>query len=110
MSSIPQQQNMILEYTPADFFYLTNASDMPKGGCGSTPIACTNISAGVACYQQELCRNKELVEQMYLKRDKHSSAEAKYTDMQNKYKFEVIKTINLGIGIIASITYIYYNI
>ena len=62
MSSIPQQQNMILEYTPADFFYLTNASDMPKGGCGSTPIACTNISAGVACYQQELCRNKELVD------------------------------------------------
>ena len=46
---------------------------------------------------------------MYEKRNKHSEMETKLLDFKSKYKFEVITSINLGIGIIGAIAYIYYT-
>ena len=117
--NIPYQQVFTLEYTPADFFYLTNSADMPPGseGCINTTAnnqaMCSsgNIVAGQLqqCYQYELCLNKSLVQTMYEKRDKHSEASAKLLDFLSKYHFETYKTTNLGIGLALILFYIYYN-
>ena len=115
-ANIPQQHNFALEYTPSDFFYLTNKKDVPTSDtCTNllnSPPDCSSATDPTIlkqCYDTELCRNKVLAEQMYNKRGKHSNADAKLTDFQQKYRFEVITTINLGIGIIGTIAYIYYN-
>jgi hypothetical protein len=121
MQNIPYQQVFTLEYTPADFFYLTDASDMPQGseGCINTMAGqsgiCANNTGTLSgdqlkqCYQYELCLNKVLVEDMYSKRGKHSQASAKLNDFINKYHFETYKTWNLGIGLVIILFYIYYN-
>ena len=119
MQNIPYQQTFTLEYSPPDFFYLTNSADMPPGseGCVNTVAnyqdMCSNGAVGAGqlqqCYQYELCLNKSLVQEMYEKRDKHSQATAKLMDFVSKYHFETYKTANLGIGVVLILFYIYYN-
>lgn len=113
---IPQQYNFALEYTPSDFFYLTNATDVPEQFVCQDLYANPPVCAGATdptvltqCYQAELCKNQILVNKMYEKRNKHSEMETKLLDFKSKYKFEIITSINLGIGIIGAIAYIYYN-
>ena len=115
---IPQQQNFTLEYTPSDFFYLTNAADMPPGlfGCsnlaqtvkGCSAQGMTSLNAN-SCYQNALCQNQTLVNELYAKRDKHSQAQAKLLDIYRQYQFQVLTTFNLGVGLAITASYIYYN-
>ena len=115
--NIPQQQIIPLEYTPADYFYLTNSSDTPSSDqCTGLLTTDAPSCAGATdplilkqCYQAELCRNQALVEQMFEKRGKHSKADTKLLDFKSKYQFEIVTSINLGIGIIGTLVYIYYN-
>jgi hypothetical protein len=117
MSSIPQQQLFNLEYYPSDFFYSTNQQDLPDtAGCEMLEYknpACSSADADPTtlkqCYQIELCRNQTLVQKMFSRRNKHGAASAKYDDFRAKYGFEVAKSTNLLVGIIASFLYIYYN-
>jgi len=122
MQNIPYQQTFTLEYTPADFFYLTNSNDMPQGSegcvntmagqaeiCGATDPSTMTASQLQQCYKYQLCLNQTLVQEMYDKRGKHSQATTKFTDFINKYHFETYKTWNLGIGLVIILFYIYYN-
>lgn len=119
MSSIPQERLFQLEYYPSDFFYSTNKSDLPNmAGCemleyNKKDYDCSDSDIDAKtlkkCYELELCRNKDLIEKVYSKRDKHGTATVKYNDFSAKYKFEVIKFMNLLIGIIIAILFIHYN-
>jgi len=115
--NIPQQQIISLEYTPSDYYYLTNSADLPSTNKCTDLLTTDAPSCEGAtdplilqkCYKSELCRNQALVEQMYEKRGKHSKADAKLLDFKSKYQFEIVTSINLGIGIIGTLVYIYYN-
>ena len=117
MSSIPQERLFQLEYYTSDFFYSTNRADLPDmAGCEMLEykkLDCSPENADVKtireCYELELCKNKDLIEKMYTRRDYHGAASAKYNDYQSKYMFGVAKFMNLFIGIIIAFIFIYYN-
>lgn len=113
-NAIPERYNFTLNYTPSDFFYLTNAADMPSSAnCAmlnyAPPTDCSGSSISEACYQYQLCLNQSLVNEMYQKRDKHAAAQAKLLDFQSKYKFEVLTMVNLLVGIAAASVFIHYS-
>ena len=113
----PENRNVILEYTPSDFFYLSAGNDMPKSfKCDeylSNPIDCSGVITDEThlseCYKQALCNNKKLVTQLYSKQDTHSASDAKFNDINKQYSNEILKTFNLLGGIIIAIFYIHYN-
>jgi hypothetical protein len=126
MSDIPQEHTFSMQYYPTDFFYSTNAQDMPQGFEGCTilnekdkdsNVVCNaissdpNISSGeiYKCYQGELCKNKKMVDHMYKIRTDHYIASQQYENIENKYRFESFKMANLIIGTIVAIVFIHYN-
>jgi steroid 5-alpha reductase family enzyme len=59
--------------------------------------------------KQALCQNKKLAEQLYSKQTHHSGEDARWRDINHQYSFEMLKTLNLLIGIVVSGIFIYYN-
>lgn len=103
-----------LNYAVDDFFY--TSAKIENGTCSTlknTPIDCTNPSdSGTTwqkCYNLELCKNKEYADWIKEKQAKHQEHTVNATDIQSLYVTEIVKTINLGVGIAAIIIYIYYN-
>jgi len=93
---------VVLEYTPDDFYFMSDARNLPtRGQC----VDGTNLSD----YQKELCKNKQYVSQIMEQQQAHSGMEQKLYDGQSKYYTEVMKSFNLGIGIIAIISFLYYS-
>lgn len=124
---IPQEHLFTMKYYPTDFFSSTNANDLPQGFEGCTILQeeskgnmCktidndkkqNNTSSGeiYKCYQSELCKNKALANQLYNIRDNHYTSQERYENVKNKYHFEVVKTVNLLIGIIGVFMFIRAN-
>jgi len=106
---------VILSYSPKDFFYLSSGKDLPSdASCKEMSIEVTDCSIitdpiSEVCYQQELCKNKELVENIMRKRDSHAQSDVKLDDTFSQYMNEYLKTINLSVGIILALVYISYN-
>jgi len=120
--SIPQEHLFTMQYYPTDFFYSTNAQDMPQGFEGCTilgemdqNIICSKVSSDTPsgdvakCYQGALCENQRLVNKLYQIRNDHYKSQEQYNNIQQKYNFEVVKTVNLIIGIAAAAMFIHYN-
>jgi len=115
----PSNSKINIEYNKNDFFYLTNAKDMSTGGCKYiNDVAQVNCGASFKpndqnnvqlCYQNELCINKKSVDKMYAVKQKHLQYQAQLKDLQTKYQNQMMTTFNLGIGIVGTIVYIYYN-
>jgi len=114
-TSIPQQKNIVLDYSPGDFFYLSSNKTPDDETCqsfASSPPDCSKVSAGQnvsICMQNALCQNKALVQQLYNKQSVHSGADVKWHDLNAQYSREMLKTLNLLIGIVVSGVFIYYN-
>jgi hypothetical protein len=124
---IPQEHLFTMKYYPTDFFSSTNANDLPQGFEGCTILQeesngnmCktndndkkkNNTSSGkfYKCYQSELCKNKALANQLYNIRDNHYTSQERYENVKNKYHFEVVKTVNLLIGIVGLFMFIRAN-
>ena len=60
------------------------------------------------CYKYELCKNNNLVTTMYDRRNNHLTSGESYEDLQTKYNFAVLKTLNLSVGIIGTLVFIYH--
>lgn len=104
-----------IAFSPSDFFYLSVGSDMPEDKwCDeikSKPVNCkkindTNLNI---CYQQELCKNRSLADTIFVKRNTHGESDAKLRDIYSQYMNEYMKSVNLGVGIILSLVFVYYN-
>lgn len=52
------------------------------------------------CYNAELCKNIDDAKQLYDAQNKHDGANRRYTDKNLQYTSEILKTYNLGIGVI----------
>jgi hypothetical protein len=114
-------QNVSLKYSPSDFFYLNAGPDMPsdKYGCinvanNNPKLKCGNSSSKSlanwrACYQLELCKNKDLVYWIQEHQNKHGESVVNATDMQSQYVYEIVDMINLCVGTVLVFFYIYYN-
>lgn len=109
-----------LKYAVDDFFYTiveNDSTNYPTQGRCSTlntmSIDCANPSDSAntwqRCYQIELCKNKDYATWIKEKQTKHQEHTVNATDIQSLYITEIVKTINLGVGIAAIIIYIYYN-
>jgi len=109
------QYNFELEFNPYNFYSATNKSDLPQDfKCEvlaeeSTTLDCSDDKNLQKCYEYELCKNQNLVKNMYLRRNEHYGADESYTNMLTKYKFSVLKSFNLAAGIIGSLVFIYYH-
>jgi hypothetical protein len=57
----------------------------------------------------ELCKNQDYANWVKEHQGKHEEYKVNSTDVQSQYVTEIIKSINLGVGIAAIIIYIYYN-
>ena len=117
MSNIQNKQyNFELNYTPYDFYYSTNRNDVPKEAICTVleeenkldMLHCDGNKPMQKCYQYELCKNKDLVEKMYKHRNDHETSDKSYENLHAKYKYGILKTINLSVGIVGTLVFIYY--
>jgi hypothetical protein len=120
-TEVPQEHIFTMQYYPTDFFYSTNSNDIPDGFEGCTilkeetkDLVCSSMNENGAgkiykCYQNQLCLNKSLVDKLYTIRNQHYASEQRYDNVNTKYHFEVVKTVNLLLGIVGTILFIRYN-
>jgi len=87
------QYNFNLDFNPNNFFSSTDRNNLPDGHMGC----------------EILEKNKDLVQKMYDKRNDHLTADESYMNMVNIYNFSIFKSMNLSVGIIASMVFIYYH-
>ena len=117
MSISQKEHTYELSYDPYNFYYSTNRQDLPdEETCenlikdfNEETLKCGDNDGKVQqCYQYELCKNKVLANEMYEKRNNHITTEASYKHLHLKYKYAILKSINLSVGIVGSIIFIYY--
>jgi len=95
---------VVLSYGPEDFYYLDDAKNVPK------EAQCRGDGFNdLTEYNQQLCLNRQHVEDILKHKQMQSSMEKKIYDYQSKYYSEVLKSFNLGIGIVGLISFLYYN-
>ena len=100
------QDRVVLEYHPQDF-YAMNQAVPNKGDCAATAESASTST--LTEYQKMLCTNKESVDGVLQQQRLNAGMSQKIYDIQSKYYGEVLKSFNLGIGIIGLISFLYYN-
>jgi len=117
MSNIQNKQyNFTVDYNPHDFFYSTHRNDLPSDiNCEVlqedfklNAFDCDDNQNLDKCYKRELCKNNDLVTEMYNQRNQHITSAEGYDDLQRKRKFAILKTMNLSAGIVGTLVFIYY--
>lgn len=117
MSNISNKQyNFELNYTPYDFYYSTNKQDLPTSNQCKVlaeenrleTLNCSDDSTIDKCYKHELCKNNNLVNTMYERRNNHITSGESYDNIHLKYNFAVLKTINLSVGIVGTLVFLYH--
>jgi hypothetical protein len=111
-------RNIVVGFSSTDFYYVTaatsdttitstlaNCSQLPS--CGDP----ANIDASKIndCYQREVCINKDTAQWIQNYQNKHSGSDQNHVDTKSIYNSTLQGTANLGIGIFATIVYIYFN-
>jgi len=113
-------RNIVVGFSSTDFYYVTAATSDTKipsilANCPSTPQqSCgdpTNVKQDntTACYQNEVCTNQQTAQWIQKYQNKHSGSDQNYLDTKSIYNSTLQGTANLGIGIFATIVYIYFN-
>jgi len=59
------------------------------------------------CIQRELCVNKDKVSKVESIQNNHSGSEEKYNDYKKVFRSTQLDTLNLGVGIVGLIFFIY---
>jgi hypothetical protein len=88
-----------------------NSSKISEGTVLSETCKTFKLSAGPCSSQftQNLCKNKTLADQMLKQTVNHSGADELYKNSTSKYNLERLNAFNLGMGVIASLIFIYRN-
>ena len=69
---------------------------------------CTNLKDyNQSCVRRELCLNRDYAEKLMNLQNNHIGSDQNYLDTKNKYSYEYIQSINLGVGIIGVVYSIY---
>jgi hypothetical protein len=115
--SFEKHYNYELSYNPYNFYYSTNRQDLPnEQACDELKeenenelLDCDSNVFAEKCYKHELCKNKHLANEMYERRFNHETSNASYDNLHLKYKYGLLKTVNLSVGIVGALVFIYYN-
>jgi hypothetical protein len=113
--------NILIGYSPNDFFYTQAGSAMPNArDCSNLDIynaswdlTCNNANFfdnSANCINMQLCRNKEKAEFLIENENSHTDAQKRSSDMKIVYDRNVMNSVNLGIGILFVAFLIYRNI
>lgn len=104
---------VVLAYSSNDFFYYSVKDDLKmcdSSGYTNLP-SCETATAldntGLGCTAIELCKNQKNAKWVADIQEKHSGADERYLNTKDIYNVNYASMINLGIGILFSISYIY---
>ena len=61
------------------------------------------------CYKYEYCKNKTNADELRIQNEKYLGKTQEYNDTLQMYNSEYIKSINVMVGIIAILSFIFYN-
>lgn len=88
-----------------------NSSNIREGTVLSQTCKTFKLSAGPCSSQfsNNLCKNKNLADQMLQKTANHAGADELYKNTTSKYNLERLNFFNLGVGVIATLVFIYRN-
>ncbi len=117
--------NVLVGYSANDFFYVKaqNEGEMPSASdcadlkpydaqwdisCNSTNYSSSNDNI-LNCNHKELCKNKDKAVVLNQLQHNHIGSDQNYLDTKEEYNTAIVKTVNLGIGIIVLIGLIYTN-
>ena len=106
--------NVQIGYSPNDFFYNTSPlfsinldttncdklnNDITNGIYTCDPNNQTNWKdSSYNCYVNEMCNNKKHANKIFTINNAHNKSNTQLTDTNQKYYYQYIQTINLGIG------------
>jgi len=65
---------------------------------------------GDYCFTDKLCKNEKQMEKITTVQNTHNSSGERYMDTSIEYNYELIKTVNLGVGNLLLLSLIIYNI
>lgn len=110
LSTNPNTDEVIIAYNSKDFFwksanYNDKYCDLPQCSIdprdiNSTMITSKNIEN---CFKKEVCNNKVISQTLQQIETTHSGSDGRYMDTKNRFRFSILNTCNLGIGIITII-------
>lgn len=135
-SEINPQKQFVVSYNDNDFYCnliglnilkqidnnITNVDDFCKDPVTSSIFYKTNNCSNELIYDNnnlpkskcaimnQICQNKKNQENLKELQTTHSAANSRYQDMDSFYNTEVLKTANLGIGILILVSIIYRNL
>jgi len=116
---------VFIGYSPNDFFYanaVENGSMPSDASCKSEfyphdthwDISCNNqnfqqTTNSDSCIKKELCKNKDYSNKLYNINQGNASSDEKYYDIKDEYDKLFMDTINLGIGCLFLLIFIFKN-
>ena len=123
MTTVSTVKNITVAYNPNDFFYMnaknsegaqaqnaTGTDTSHKEYCKVKKSAgCKSGAKGIACtYDKALCINEDNQIKINNLQLKHDGADERHGDINIYYNYELLKSYNLGIGIIGVSIMIYF--
>ena len=124
MTTVSTVKNITVAYNPNDFFYMNaknsvgaqaqnatgKGAQANKDYCKVKKNAdCTTAVEKVACtYDKALCINEDNQIKINNLQLKHDGADERHGDINIYYNYELLKSYNLGIGIIGVSIMIYF--
>ena len=121
MSESNFNKTIQIGYSANDFFYnklpsfsfkLTDedCSKVKKDTITTDECDKSLIDNSMNCYQTEMCNNKQYAKQIFNINNTHGKSNIQLNDTNKEYYYQYIQTINLGIGNILLLFFIYYKI
>jgi hypothetical protein len=86
-----------------------NRVSCPSNSCDSSKCDGTTNSDCENCYKQEYCANIEYATNLRTHNTKYLGKTLENSDIKQIYRSEYIKSINVMVGIIGILSFIFYN-
>jgi hypothetical protein len=126
MATVSTVKNITIAYNPNDFFYVTALNSDDKTFNNSDNTNCDNINRTTynrkncypltddnrrQCYDNELCINKSNAKKINSLQTNHDGSSERRNDKNVDYNRELLKSYNLGIGIVGvgAMLYFFYK-
>ena len=86
-----------------------NVSCTPVNACVTSNCIVGNYSSCNDCYKTEYCTNKQFADELKKHNQKYLGKTLENDDIKQVYNSEYIKSVNLMVGIIGILSFIFYN-
>lgn len=113
MATVSTVKNITVAYNPNDFFYVTalNSDGNKFNNSNNTNCSidrttynrskCSELDDKSSCYNNELCINKSNALKINSLQSNHDGSNERNSDKNVDYNRELLRSYNLGIGIVG---------